>query len=79
MGGHRLGCAVLLRVPPEVRRCNQCRGPSVEALEEGRFRLTLTLDMRGLLVPVVALFYEGLTNRYMTVEAQGMKGAAEST
>ena len=50
----------------------------VEALEEGRSRLTLTLDMRGLLVPVVALFYKGLTNRYMTVEAQGMKRAAES-
>jgi hypothetical protein len=29
--------------------------------------------MRGLLVPVVALFYKGLTNRYMTIEAQGVK------
>ena len=53
-------------------------GHRVEALEEGRSRLTLTLDMRGLLVPIVALFYKGLTNRYMTVEAQGMKRAAES-
>jgi uncharacterized membrane protein len=53
-------------------------GHRVEALEEGRSRLTLTLDMRGLLVPVVALFYKGLTNRYMTIEAQGMKRAAES-
>jgi uncharacterized membrane protein len=53
-------------------------GHRVEALEEGRSRLSLTLDMRGLLVPVVALFYKGLTNRYMTVEAQGMKRAAES-
>lgn len=44
-------------------------GHRVEALEEGRSRLTLTLDMRGLLVPVVAVFYKGLTNRYMTVEA----------
>jgi len=53
-------------------------GHRVEALEEGRSRLTLTLEMRGLLVPVVALFYKGLTNRYMTTEAQGMKRAAES-
>ena len=53
-------------------------GHRVEALEEGRSRLTLTLDMRGLLVPVVALFWKGLTNRYMTVEAQGMKRAVES-
>jgi uncharacterized membrane protein len=53
-------------------------GHRVEALEEGRSRLTLTLDMRGPLVPVVALFYKGLTNRYMTLEAQGMKRAAES-
>jgi uncharacterized membrane protein len=52
-------------------------GHRVEALEEGRSRLTLTLDMRGLLVPV-ARFYKGLTNRYMTVEAQGVKRAAES-
>lgn len=53
-------------------------GHRVEALDEGRSRLTLTLDMRGLLVPVVALFYRDLTNGYMTVEAQGMKRAAES-
>jgi uncharacterized membrane protein len=53
-------------------------GHRVEALEEGRSRLTLTLDMRGLMVPVVAVFWKGLTNRYMTIEAQGMKRAAES-
>ena len=53
-------------------------GHRVEALESGRSRLTLTLEMRGLLVPVVALFYKGLTNRYMTIEAQGVKRAAES-
>ena len=53
-------------------------GHRVEALESGGSRLGLTLDMRGLLVPVVALFWKGLTNRYMTMEAQGMKRAAES-
>jgi len=53
-------------------------GHRVEALEEGRSRLTLSLDMRGLLIPVVVLFYKDLTNRYMTLEAQGMKRAAES-
>jgi uncharacterized membrane protein len=53
-------------------------GHRVEKLEEGRSRLTLSLDMRGPLIPVIGLFYRGLTNRYMTIEAQGMKRAAES-
>ena len=53
-------------------------GHRVEALGEGRARLTLTLDMRGLLIPIIGLFYKGLTNRYMTLEAEGMKRAAES-
>lgn len=53
-------------------------GHRVESLDEGRSRLTLTLEMRGLLVGVVAVFFKGLTNRYMTIEAQGMKRAAES-
>jgi uncharacterized membrane protein len=53
-------------------------GHRVEALGEGRARLTLTLDMRGLLIPMIALFYKDLTNRYMNLEAEGMKRAAES-
>jgi uncharacterized membrane protein len=53
-------------------------GHRVEALGEGRSRLTLTLDMRGFLIPIIALFYRKLTNRYMNLEAQGMKRAAES-
>jgi len=52
-------------------------GHRVEALGEGGARLTLTLDMRGFLSPI-ALFYKGLTNRYMTLEAEGMKRASES-
>ncbi|HEX6474764.1 MAG TPA: SRPBCC family protein [Candidatus Limnocylindria bacterium] len=53
-------------------------GHRVEARGEGRARLTLTLDMRGLLVPIMSLFYRDLTNRYMSLEAEGMKRAAES-
>ena len=53
-------------------------GHRVDALEAGRARLTLTLDMRGLLVPIMALFYKDLTTRYMDLEAEGMKRAAES-
>ena len=53
-------------------------GHRVEALGEGRARLTLTLEMRGFLVPIMALFYTNLTNRYMNLEAEGMKRAAES-
>jgi uncharacterized membrane protein len=53
-------------------------GHRVEAMSDGRARLTLTLDMRGFLIPVVALFYKGLTNRYMSLEAEGMKRAAEA-
>ena len=52
-------------------------GHRVEALEEERSRLTLSLDMRGFLIPVIALS-KGMTNRYLTSEAQGMKKACES-
>ncbi len=53
-------------------------GHRVEAIGPEGSRLTLTLDMRGLLIPIIGLFYKGLTNRYMTLEAEGMKRAAES-
>ena len=53
-------------------------GHRVETVDEGRARLTLTLDMRGFLIPVIAMFYKSLTNRYMTLEAEGMKRTAES-
>ena len=52
-------------------------GHRVEALGEGRARLTLTIDMRGLLVPILGRFYKGLTNDYMNLEAEGMKRGAE--
>ena len=53
-------------------------GHRVEALGEGRARLMLTLDMRGFAIPVIALFYKGLVNRYMDREAEGLKRAAEA-
>lgn len=53
-------------------------GHRVEALDDGRARLSLMLDMRGFLVPVIGLFYRDLTNRYVTLEAEGMKRAAET-
>lgn len=54
-------------------------GHRATALEPERSRLTLTLEMRGLLAPVVGLFSRGLVTRYMSLEAQGMKSAAESS
>ena len=53
-------------------------GHRVEALAEGRSRLTLSVEMRGWLVPIIGLFSKGMTNRYMTAEAQDIKRAAES-
>ena len=54
-------------------------GHRVEALGEDRARLTLTLEMRGLMISIIGRFYRDLTNQYMTLEAEGMKRAAEST
>ena len=53
-------------------------GHRVEKLEEGRSRLTLSLEMRGLLIPITGRLFKDLTNRYMTLEAEGMMRAAES-
>ena len=53
-------------------------GQRVEALGEGRARLTLTLDMRGFLIPIFGRIFKKLTNRYMNLEAEGIKRAAES-
>jgi uncharacterized membrane protein len=54
-------------------------GHRVDALGDGRSRLTLTLDMRGLLFTIIGRVYRDLTNRYVGLEAEGMKRAAEST
>ena len=53
-------------------------GHRIEALDDARSRLTLTLEMRGVLVPILGRIYRNLTKRYMTLEAQGMKRGAET-
>ena len=53
-------------------------GHRVDALGEDRSRLTLTLDMRGFFIAIIGAFYRDLTNRYMNLEAEGMKRAAEA-
>ena len=79
MGGHRLGCPVLTSSTASMAVASPSSGAIVSRrLEGGRSRLTLTLEMRGLLVLVGALFYKGLTNRYMALEAEGIERAAES-
>ena len=54
-------------------------GHRVDVLDETRSRLTLSLDMRGLVISITGRLFKDLTNRYMTLEAEGMKRAAEST
>jgi uncharacterized membrane protein len=53
-------------------------GHRVEPLDGNRSRLILTLEMRGLPIAIVGRFYKGMTNRYMSLEAEGMKRASES-
>ena len=77
LGHHGLGCADLFEWAQKESGTTSVAGHRVEALGEGRSRLTLTLDMRGLLVPIMILFYRKLTNDYMNLEAEGMKRAAE--
>lgn len=54
-------------------------GHRIEAIEGSRSRLTLTIDMRGFLVPIMGPFMKGLVTRYLALEAHGMKRAAESS
>jgi uncharacterized membrane protein len=53
-------------------------GHNVDALGDHRARLTLILEMRGLLIPIVGRFYKDLTDRYMRLEAEAIKRTAES-
>lgn len=53
-------------------------GHRVDDLGDGRSRLTLRLEMRGPLSPLVALVSRGATARYLAGEAHDMKLACES-
>lgn len=52
-------------------------GHRVDAVGEERSRLTLTLEMRGLMVAIVGRIYKKLTQSYLEQEAQDLKRAAE--
>jgi uncharacterized membrane protein len=49
----------------------------VAGLGEGRSRLSLSLEMRGLLAPLVGRLSSRMVDRYMGLEARGIKQAAE--
>lgn len=51
---------------------------TVRPLDGGRSRIELGLDMRGLLAPLLALVLGGRFRRYVTMEADGLKAAAEA-
>jgi len=51
---------------------------TVRALDGGRSRVELGLEMRGLLAPVLRLLLGGRFRRYVTMEADGLKAAAEA-
>lgn len=53
-------------------------GHRVQGLGDARARLTLTIDMRGLLAPVMGRVYRNLTDDYLRRETEGMRRASES-
>jgi uncharacterized membrane protein len=53
-------------------------GHQVLAREDGHATARLTVDQRGLLAPLVALFVARMVRRFVTVEAEGLKRRCES-
>jgi uncharacterized membrane protein len=51
---------------------------SVESTGDGRSRVTLSVTQSGAVGSVVGRLYRGLTDRYLAMEAAGLKGRAES-
>ncbi|MFM6848762.1 MAG: SRPBCC family protein [Terrabacter sp.] len=50
----------------------------VEALGPDRCRVTLSVTQSGVIGSVVGRLYRGLTDRYLALEASGLKSRAES-
>lgn len=49
----------------------------VEALSDGRSRVTLAVEQSGWLGSLMGRFYRGLTDRYLANEAAGLKSRCE--
>ena len=54
-------------------------GHRLEALPDGGTRVTLTLEQRGFLAPLVGLIGKKLIPRYMGFEAAGLRARSESS
>jgi carbon monoxide dehydrogenase subunit G len=51
---------------------------SVQAKDDNTSRATLSLQFTGLLAPLVARLLEDLNNRYLAIEAKGLKQRSEA-
>lgn len=51
----------------------------VDALGDDRSRLTLTLEMRGLMVALIGVFFRKATRNHLDQQAEDIKHAAEAT
>jgi uncharacterized membrane protein len=49
----------------------------LEVLDSSRTRVTLTVEQAGIVGSVVGRFYRGLTDRYLSTEAAGIKARSE--
>jgi hypothetical protein len=52
---------------------------SIDALPGGGSRVRLSVEQSGIIGSVVGRMYRGLTDRYLAVEAAGLKAASEGT
>ena len=53
-------------------------GHRVRAGQDGTTNVTLSIDQRGPLAPVLSMFTTRLTRRYLEMEAQGLKRRCET-